>query len=387
MSNKPLVSILVSYYNDELFLEENITSILNQSYSNIELILLNHASTDNSRNIAHLFNDSRIKHIDYPQNTGAYSGVLTIEMLKLAQGKYIKVFSADDVLLNDGLEKLVNYMESHPHIDFAFGNVEYIDNNSKSYNDTWFNNRNNFDINDNNLTCLKKLFNCQSILPYAGQIIKKEILKEKYFDKTYIMFYDVMLWTQLLAEGYSLAFINDIVANYRIHDKQTTGIKNKLIADKRGYFEDNTRRQYWSECKNLQLIKELFNDSSYINLLDKEEDIPFIVNEYFLNKYEDVIAYYKLHEMMNSTEYINYLNKKFNFTINDFRKLISKVPKPQPPVKMNWRKEARNKAWDLNYIQILYLLLHKLIKFEFLKNKNIKKEKENKDEKPKQYSL
>ena len=90
---------------------------------------------------------------------------------------------------------------------------------------------------------------------------------------------------------------------------------------------------------------------------------------------------------MNSTEYINYLNKKFNFTINDFRKLISKVPKPQPPVKMNWRKEARNKAWDLNYIQILYLLLHKLIKFEFLKNKNIKKEIENKDEKPKQYSL
>lgn len=386
MSNKPLVSILVSYYNDELFLEETITSILNQSYSNIELILLNHASTDNSRNIAHLFNDSRIKHIDYPQNTGAYSGVLTIEMLKLAQGKYIKVFSADDVLLNDGLEKLVNYMESHPHIDFAFGNVEYIDNNSKSYNDTWFNNRNNFDINDNNLTCLKKLFNCQSILPYAGQIIKKEILKEKYFDKTYIMFYDVMLWTQLLAEGYSLAFINDIVANYRIHDKQTTGIKNKLIADKRCYFEDNTRRQYWSEYKNLQIIKELFKDSLYINLLDSEVDIPFVVNEYFLNKYEDVVAYYKLHEMMNSIEYINYLEKKFGFTINDFRKLISRISK-KTNKKMNWRKEARNKAWDLNYIQILYLLLHKLIKFEFLKNKNIKKGIENKDEKPKQYSL
>ena len=376
MSNKPLVSILVSYYNDELFLEETITSILNQSYSNIELILLNHASTDNSRNIAHSFNDSRIKYIDYPQNTGAYSGVLTIEMLKLAQGKYIKVFSADDVLLNDGLEKLVNYMESHPHIDFAFGNVEYIDKNSKDLKESFFNTRENFNIQDTNLQILKKFFEGYSILPYAGQIIKKEILKENYFDKTYIMLYDVMLWTQLLAEGYKIGLYNQIVANYRIHDLQTTGCKNEQLVLKRSFFETYSRRQYWSEYKNLQIIKELFKDSLYINLLDSEVDIPFIVNEYFLNKYEDIVAYYKLHEMMNSIEYINYLEKKFGFTINDFRKLISRIPQ-KTNQKMNWRKEARNAALNLNFIQILYLLLHKLIKLDFLK----------KEDKIKKYSL
>ena len=90
--------------------------------------------------------------------------------------------------------------------------------------------------------------------------------------------------------------------------------------------------------------------------------------------------------MMNSIEYINYLEKKFGFTINDFRKLISRISK-KTNKKMNWRKEARNKAWDLSFIQILYLLLHKFIKFEFLKYKNHEKKIGNKEAKQKRYSL
>lgn len=375
MNNKPLVSILVSYYNDENFLHETISSILNQSYSNLELILLNHASTDNSRNIAHSFNDPRIKHIDYPINTGAYSGILTIEMLKIAQGKYIKVFSADDVLLPDGLEKLVNYMEDNPHIDFAFGNVEYIDKNSEDLKENFFNNRENFYINDSKQKILTKFFEGYSILPYAGQIIKKEILNKKYLDKTYIMLYDVMLWTQLLANNYAIGLYNEIIAKYRIHDLQTTGCQNRQLVLKRSLFETYARRQYWAEFKNIEVIKELFNESAYIDLLEDEMDIPFIVNEYFLNKYEDCVAYYKLHEMMNSQEYLEHLKNKFNFTIGDFRKLYSRIPK-HDSTNINWRKEARMKAWDLSYIQILYLLLHKLIKLDFLKPK-----------KEKQYSL
>ena len=69
--------------------------------------------------------------------------------------------------------------------------------------------------------------------------------------------------------------------------------------------------------------------------------------------------------MMDSEEYPKYLNEKFDFAINDFYELTSRIPNQ----KMNWRKEIRNKAWDLSYIRILYLLLHKLVKFDFLNTK------------------
>lgn len=74
MLNQPLVSVFLPYYNDEKFLEYSIKSVLEQSYENFELILLNHASTDSSYNIAHSFQDFRIKHVDMSINLGAGGG-------------------------------------------------------------------------------------------------------------------------------------------------------------------------------------------------------------------------------------------------------------------------------------------------------------------------
>ena len=67
----PLVTVCIGYYNDEKYLGQCIDSILCQSFSNFELILFNHASTDGSYKIAHSYNDSRIVHIDAPKNLGA----------------------------------------------------------------------------------------------------------------------------------------------------------------------------------------------------------------------------------------------------------------------------------------------------------------------------
>ena len=91
---EPLVSVFIPYYNDDKFLRESIEAVLNQSYKNLELILVNHASTDSSRDIAHSYDDDRIVHIDMPINYGAGSGKLLKEFLKVAKGKYSKLLCA-----------------------------------------------------------------------------------------------------------------------------------------------------------------------------------------------------------------------------------------------------------------------------------------------------
>ncbi len=141
--NKPLVSVFIPYYDDEKFLREAIDAVLESTYSNFELILLNHATEDSCREIAHSYNDPRIKHIDETKNLGGGSGLLLQHFLDIAKGKYVKVLSADEVLTEDGLSILVDYMENNQGKDFAFGNVEYIDKNSKDLNVNHFSHRRN----------------------------------------------------------------------------------------------------------------------------------------------------------------------------------------------------------------------------------------------------
>ena len=58
------VSVLIPYYNDREFFRQSIESVLNQTYKDFELILVNHATTDDCREIAHSYNDDRIIHLD-----------------------------------------------------------------------------------------------------------------------------------------------------------------------------------------------------------------------------------------------------------------------------------------------------------------------------------
>ena len=85
----PEISVLIPYYNDEDFLRESIQSVLDQTYTDFELVLINHACTDSSRKIARSFEDGRIVHIDLPVNAGA--GVILDAFLKKARGTYVAI--------------------------------------------------------------------------------------------------------------------------------------------------------------------------------------------------------------------------------------------------------------------------------------------------------
>ena len=76
------VSVLIPYYNDREFLRQSIESVLNQTYKDFELILVNHATTDDCREIAHSYNDDRIIHLDMDKNYGAGTGLIIWEILR-----------------------------------------------------------------------------------------------------------------------------------------------------------------------------------------------------------------------------------------------------------------------------------------------------------------
>lgn len=116
----PLVSVIMPVYNAAPYLREAIDSILNQTFTDFELLAIDDGSTDNSRNIISEYTDSRIRLIVNDKNLKI---VKTLNKgIALSRGKYIARMDSDDISVLDRLEKQVKYMELHPDVDICGSN-------------------------------------------------------------------------------------------------------------------------------------------------------------------------------------------------------------------------------------------------------------------------
>lgn len=120
----PLVSVLMTVYNREKYIEEAIESVLASTYKNFELIIVDDRSTDNSLEIAQQFekNDWRIKVFQNEHNLGDYPN--RNQAASYATGKYLKYVDADDMIYPYGLEQLVYYMEKFPDAGYGLCSLD-----------------------------------------------------------------------------------------------------------------------------------------------------------------------------------------------------------------------------------------------------------------------
>jgi glycosyltransferase involved in cell wall biosynthesis len=121
-SNTPLVSVIMPVYNAQKHLVEAVNSILNQSYSNLELIIINDGSTDKSEEILLTLTNTRIRYVKNKKNLGV-SKTLNIG-LQLARGKYVARMDADDLSMPKRIEKQVKFLEKNK--DHGMIGTQYI---------------------------------------------------------------------------------------------------------------------------------------------------------------------------------------------------------------------------------------------------------------------
>lgn len=112
--NLPKISVLMPVYNCELYIQEAIESILIQTFSDFEFLIIDDASTDSTLEVIKKYNDPRIKLIEKPNNTG-YTNSLNYG-LSIARGTYIARMDGDDISLPKRFEKQFSFMESNPDV-------------------------------------------------------------------------------------------------------------------------------------------------------------------------------------------------------------------------------------------------------------------------------
>ena len=109
----PLVTIGMSSYNYSAYIKDALNSLLDQTYSNIELIIIDDCSADNSVNIIHKWiekNNINCTFIEHAVNCGITK--TSNEIVKLAKGKYISLFASDDIMLPEKIERQVKILEA-----------------------------------------------------------------------------------------------------------------------------------------------------------------------------------------------------------------------------------------------------------------------------------
>jgi len=110
----PRVSILVSTYNGEKYLSQAIESLLNQSFTDFELIIVNDGSSDNSERVIRSFDDDRVVYLRNAQNQGIAAS--QNKGLSVARGEYVALQDHDDISVAHRLHLQVEYLAAHPDI-------------------------------------------------------------------------------------------------------------------------------------------------------------------------------------------------------------------------------------------------------------------------------
>ena len=123
----PRISVIMPVYNAEKFIEKTLESILNQTYRDFEIILINDYSTDKSMDIVHKMNNSKIRILENEQNMGiAYSRNIGLDE---ASGEYIALMDDDDLAPLDRFQKQVDFLDKNQDIDVVGGRYCVIDEN------------------------------------------------------------------------------------------------------------------------------------------------------------------------------------------------------------------------------------------------------------------
>ncbi len=120
MATNDLVSIITPTYNCGRFIAETINSVLAQTYSNWEMIIVDDCSTDDTKTVVERFDDPRIRYICLESNSGA--AIARNTALKSAKGKWIAFLDSDDIWLPEKLEHQIKFMKDN---NIAFSYHEY----------------------------------------------------------------------------------------------------------------------------------------------------------------------------------------------------------------------------------------------------------------------
>jgi len=250
----PKVSVIMPAYNAEKYIRRAIESILSQTYTDYEFIIINDGSVDNTKNIILSFQDDRIVYLENKKNSGI---VITLNRgLDYATGEYIARMDADDIAIDTRFEKQVKYLDKNKNVGVLGTGIcifgEEIEEQKCLY------------TTDSKQLKAELIFN--SCVAHPTVMMRKTVLQQNKleYDLKFLGAEDYYLWWNV-AKVSNIATLPEVLLKYRIHGEQITKKKDE---------------QYYEMMNKLMEIR--FEDIGFDGA--KEEKKMFM--KYCLGEYE-----------------------------------------------------------------------------------------------------
>lgn len=336
INSSPTITVIMPVYNSEHYIREAIESILSQTYTDFQFLIIDDASTDQTISIINSYNDPRINLIEKPKNTG-YTRSLNLG-LKKAKGKYIARMDSDDISLPERFEKQISFLEAN--LEYILCGTSY----SVMGDDKKIAVPNSYEEIKLNLLW----GNC---IAHPTVMLRNEVLKKYYlkYDPDMEPSEDYDLWVQLLPKG-KLHNLKEELLLYRMH--------NSSVSRKRASEQQNTAIEvklkliqnldFILKPEELNLFKRIFRKNETIDL----EDIKFF------KKLQNKLTTSNKSHFFEPVGFSNYVVDLEKFVVNKF---IFRYKRYNPRFFLDYIKAKKIINIKLKKIQEMHLFLKSLI--------------------------
>lgn len=291
----PTVSILIPTFNCGQYISHAIESALNQSYQDVEIILVDDGSTDNTRELLKEYiKEGACKYI-YQSNQGVAEA--RNATLRAARGEYVAFLDADDFWEPDKLELQMNFLAERPDVALLHGNIRIVDagKNQTIFDSLPINRRHKCDHIFGELY-LGNFINTSTV------VIKRECLDRiGCFDTNLIQAEDYDLWMRVAAE-FKCGFQDVVMGTYRVHRTNTSKNSNQVIKH---------------ELKVLHKMQYLY--PNLVSAIPEEK----VKKRLFDKNYSLAYRYFSEYEFKNARKYFSESLRFKRFSIHPYLYIIA----------------------------------------------------------------
>lgn len=232
---EPLVSVCIPAYNNAGYIKDTIQSVLRQTYQNIELIVVDDHSTDNTVEVLESVQDERLKIYRNEKNLGMVGN--WNRCLELATGDYVKLICADDMIAKNAIEKEAKAMRRNPSVNLVESDTRLVDINGRKTGQ--FRRYPKSGVVDG-----RKLAKISLIIqnfygaPVNNLIRRSALEKTGGFDTSFTYILDFDMWLRISCTG-DVYIIHEQLNSFRIRNDSNTGM---LIGEKQDVYNEEHRR-------------------------------------------------------------------------------------------------------------------------------------------------
>ena len=219
----PLITVRIPAYNHEKFILQSLESVLQSSYPNKEIVIIDDGSKDQTPFIIESWiikNKDKIP-VYYKKRENHGIAATLNELIKMSHGEFIASLASDDYLLPDGLMKRYLYLKNHPNKKAVFGDTIIVNENNEIRSKSAWPGPYNIDpIQFSTDKGIRKTFISQFAIPGPALMVKKEIFNIIGTYNTGQVWEDVDIYLKMASENL-IGYINEQVSAYRIHSSNT----------------------------------------------------------------------------------------------------------------------------------------------------------------------